>query len=251
MRAVFTVKLDARPDGSFASDDEIIAAIRGFGWEPRTGPHWEYFCALGASCAIGDRADQESVRREWYRQQAEVVLSEMPEVKRTDPERDAVIYFGTMADEDTKFIVTRRVMGELKFRLLHRELLKLQSSTDRAVRNVLSAKLFCGVIGNKVTIFERGREVVLVSGDVVANQLREAYKRDYRDIALAVVPLILFVVLFPLDVMFGGSLSPDVRGVVDRFATAMLTTSIVSALGFLTVYWRLGREGRVVWHYGH
>ena len=251
MRSTFTVKLEERSDGSFASDDEVIAAIRGFGWEPRLGPNWEYFCAIGAACALGDRADQERERREWYRDQADIVFAEMPEVKRTDNERDAVIYFGRMADESTQFIVTRRVIGELKFRQLNRELLKLQSSTDRIIKDVLAEPLFCGVIGSKVTVYERGREVVLLSGDVVSNRLREAYRRDSRDIALAVVPLLLFIAIFPLDYQFGSLLRPDVRALLDRFSTAMLTTSIVSLLAFATVFWRLRRESSVVWDYGH
>jgi hypothetical protein len=251
MRSVFTVKLEERSDDSFPGDDEIIAALRGFGWEPRIGPNWEYFCALGAACAVGDRAVQERERRAWYREQAETVFKEMPELDVTDPERNSVIYFGRIADEDTVFTVTRRVMGELKFRLLHKELLKLQSATDRAVRNVLQENLFCGVVGSKVTVYERGRKVALLTGQVISNQLREAYKRDSRDIALTVVPLVLFLILIPLDYSFGGALRPDLRGVADRVATAMLTTAIVSGLGFLTVYWRLGREGSVVWDYGH
>ena len=250
MRAVFTVKLDERPDGSFPSDDEIVATIRGYGWEPRTGPYWEYFCELGASCAVGDRAVQEVERREWYREQAESIFAEMPEVLRTDPERESVIYFGRMGDDNTEFVVTRRVMGELKFRLLHRELLKLQSSTDRAVKRVLDEDGFCGVIGSRVTVYERGRNVVLLSGTVVSNRLREAYKRDSRDIALTVVPLLLFLVMFPLDYAFGGPLRPDIRAALDRLTTAMLTTAVVSALGFMSVYWRLGRESSVVWEYG-
>lgn len=250
MRCVFTVKLEERPDGSFPSDDEVIAAIRGFGWEPRIGPNWDYFCSIGAACAIGDRADQEAERRQWYREQAETVFSEMPEVKVSDPERRSVIYFGRMASEDTEFTVTRRVMGELKFRLLHRELLKLQSATDRAVKKVLAEPLFCGVVGSKVTVFERGRDVVLLSGAVVSSRLREAYRRDSRDIALTLVPLVIFLVMFPLDYQFGGGLRPDIRSLFDRFATAMLTTAIVSALSFMSVYFRLARESSVVWDYG-
>jgi len=63
MRSVFTVKLDRYEENSFPSDDEIVAAIRGFGWEPRSGPHWEYFCSLGAACALQDRAQDEVERR--------------------------------------------------------------------------------------------------------------------------------------------------------------------------------------------
>lgn len=251
MRATFTVKLDVRPDGSFPSDDEVIAAIRGYGWEPRTGPNWEYFCSIGAACAIGDKAEQEKERRQWYREQAETVFAEMPEVIVTDPEREAVIYFGIMAEDNTEFIVTRRVMGEIKFRLLHKELLKLQSAADRAVRNVLEEEIFCGVIGSQVTVYERGRNIVLLSGYVVSNRWREAYKRDSRDIALTIVPLTLFLVMFPLDYKFGGPLRPDIRALSDRFTTAMFTTAIVSALSFLSVFFRLGRESRIVWNYGH
>lgn len=250
MRSVFTVKLDEGPDGNFPSDDDIVAALRGFGWEARSGPNWEYFCSLGAACAYGDRAGEEAERREWYREQADLVFAEMPEVLRTDPECDAVIYFGQMADQDTVFIATRRVMGELKFRLRHKELLKLQSSTDRLVKNVLAQELFCDIVGSRVTVYERGRNVVLLSGDIVTNRLREAYRRDSRDIALTVVPLVIFLVAFPLDYKFGGPLRPDIRSLFDRFTTAMFTTAIVSGLSFLSVYFRLARESSIVWDYG-
>ncbi len=253
MRSVFTVKLEARPGSVFPSDAEVVAALRGSGWEARRGPFWQYFCddAIAASCpVVEEAAAEERVRLMWYREEANRVFKRMPELCEDDPEREAVIYFGRLAVLDAEFVVTRLVMGELKFRLLKDELVDLQSATDRVIRSVLRQSIFVEVSRSRVVIFEHGRDRVLLTGQVMRGTWREAYHRDSRDVLLTVVPLLLFLVAFPLDRTFGSLLASDIRSVFDRFATAMLTTAIVSALSFMNQLLRLARESVVVWEYG-
>ncbi|MBI5230669.1 MAG: hypothetical protein HY876_00705 [Coriobacteriales bacterium] len=252
MRAVFTVKIQGGPEGYFPSDEDVVVALRRSGWEPRFGPFWEYFCdAAAAECSVGEMAAAEMrVRALWYTEQAHKAFEAMPEVAADSPERDSVVYFGRLPETDTCFAVTRVVMGELKFRLLQDELLDLQASTDRIVRSILKQDLFVSIIRGKVEIYERGRDRVLLTGKVISNVLREAYRRDSRDVALATVPFLLFLAVFPLSVAVAGELEPHVASLIERFSTAMLTTTIVSSLGFLSVLLRLRRESIVEWEYG-
>lgn len=251
MRAVFTVKLEGKPSGAFPSDEEVISVLRDFGWEPRSGPFWEYFCDRAADCPIDEQAAaEERVRSLWYSEQGHRAFDSMPELKPQDPERDSVIYFGRLAETDTEFVVTRLVMGELKFRLLQPELIDLQSATDQVIKSVLPEEIFGGVVRSKVVVYETGQNHVLLTGEVIANALREAYRRDSRDVALTIVPLLLFIVMFPVSHAVAPELRPDIASLIDRFSTAMLTTSIVSALGFLNILFRLRRESAVIWEYG-
>ena len=63
----------------------------------------------------------------------------MPEIAIED--EGNVIFYGFMADYQTKFAITRRVEGQITFRLLHPVLTRLQTSTTKMIKKNHAIKI--------------------------------------------------------------------------------------------------------------
>ena len=97
MRAVFSVDIPPLSDGGYSSDDEVVKVLRGFGWEP---------VELRAHRPRNSDADpSEAASITKARELAQPLFAQMPEVAAA--EKDDVIFFGYVADDQTKFVVTR------------------------------------------------------------------------------------------------------------------------------------------------
>ena len=99
MRAVFTIDLPRDPESGYPEDDQIVQAVAAFGWdlvENGMKPG-------GATVAPNDAPA--STNRNKYQELAKDLLSQMPEATAAD-EQNAVIFYGFLADDKTKFIIT-------------------------------------------------------------------------------------------------------------------------------------------------
>lgn len=231
MRTVFTIDLQPTANEErFASNDSILTVIRSFGWEPTE---------------IAELKD-EKTKEEKYKQLAEKIFGEMPEIAVA--EKTHVIFYGYFGDYQTKFIVTRRVEGQITFRLLHPILPRLQKSTEKIIRQVLKSPL--GSISDQiVSLYELGQDHVILEGRVIPSALREAIRSDKKDVFLIAVPLaILAVVVF---ILIGIDLTTHslVKGTAERLSTALITTALVSALGFIQTYLNIRRNRLIAWSY--
>lgn len=229
MRSVFTVDLRCDENAAFPSDSNLLDAIRGFGWEP---------------IEIRDAAD-EPAKRELYKRAAEHLFSEMPEI--AVEERGHVLFFGLLADDQTKFVITRRVEGQLTFRLLHPALPRVQSSTRKMVAKVLASQ-FGSISNNRVLVYERGFDHVILLGTVISDPKRETLRINKKDALLAVVPLLLVAPIFFGLAMADLSSHQFMKGTGERLSTALITTSIVSGLGLLQTYWDIRRNRLISWN---
>ncbi len=121
MRSVFTVNI--KPSKlPYPSTNEILNKIHGFGWTPVEAIDY----------------DEEKLVK-YHQRMAKELFIEMPEIAQQ--EKDSLIYYGFLADDKTKFVITRVVESQITFRLLHPELPKLQNSTRKLVKkNYLIAK---------------------------------------------------------------------------------------------------------------
>src|SRR5438874_9902324 len=104
MRAVFTVAIPHNKQDEFPANEEIIRMLRSFGYEPTE---------------VAEAADEPS-KLQLYKDMSEHLFSLMPEVAQE--ERNKVIYYGQVPDEQTKFVVTKPASGYFKVRLLHEQL---------------------------------------------------------------------------------------------------------------------------------
>ena len=123
MRSKVTIRIP-RESGGFPETIKILEIFRDFGWE------------LTEIAQLGDDEEQ---KQKIYRERAEKLFADMPEIAQE--EKEHVVFFGFFAGDQTKFVVTRRVEGQLTIRLLQKELGNLQSSTEKTVRRLLDAKI--------------------------------------------------------------------------------------------------------------
>ncbi len=283
MRAVFTIDLPSR-DEDFPPDAEIMILVRRFGWEFKDMPRMtrEDIKAImraqgsGRSDAAteGERLQSpkvvpipklaepqtvktasvpderiEAVLREHYKRLAAELFVEMPEV--AGAERDAVIFSGYIAGDQTLFVVTRMVPGQITFRLLHRELTRLQTSTEKMMRKVLGSSLGdepFHVQSPIVNVYERMFDHVIITGRVITDVWKETLRSNLKDALLFAVPLGLFIptlyvlLRYPQD---PAAAHDFWHGTLERLSTALLTTALVSALGLLQTLIEV-RRGRII-----
>jgi len=272
MRAVFTVDL-TKKDENFPPDEELAALLDGLGrgfknlgdmtrarmraimtaqakGSPNDPPR-VVEKEIEASHPVKHSMETYEDRKAKYRVLAEELFTEMPEV--AGAELGGVIYVGIYQKYQTLFAVTGMNRREVTFRLLHRELPHLQASTVQAMRDLLSTWMVEPCLRNdevEVNIYERKFENVIITGKVITNPLREAQRVNLKDILLTIIPLILFI---PATIIVGhwdeltGHGNLFWHGQVERLSTALLTTSIVSALGFIQTYVQIKRAKLIDW----
>lgn len=232
MRAVFTVNIPAIGHAKFPSNQEIINELRTHGWE---------------RIETTELDDVQQLER--YKELAGYLLEHMPEIRKTE-EADQIIYYGDLQDDKTKFVVTRVVQGQMTFRLLHPNLARLERSTEKIIRKLLHSGLGdtkFEISNNLVLVYERGFEDIIIEGQVISQPFREAMKTNRRDVLLVfgglafLVPTIvgLFFLTTEEHRILGGTL--------ERLSTALITTVIVSGLGFVQTYYQILREKLIHW----
>lgn len=231
MRAVFTVDLPVSPDGNYLPDDKVVELWRSFGWEPTE------ITKLAS--------EEEKVER--YQELASDLFSSMPEMRVTSDRN--VIFYGIVASERTQFMITRSIAGQVTFRLLEPDLSLLLTATERVVKKLTNARLadrHLKISNQRILIYEREHENIILRGRVIPNAISETIKSDRKDLLLTVVPLILIiplvlglVVLNPGDGLLSGTM--------ERSSTALLTTAIVSALGLFQTYWSIKQHHLISW----
>lgn len=119
MRVVFTITLPCAEDGSFPDDETVLALLRSFGWE-----HREI-----------SRLANERERLQKYYEEAAKLFEEMPVV--ANKEKGDVVFYGTVQDDQTHFVITRRVEGQITCRLSQPALNRLQGSVVKMVKQIL------------------------------------------------------------------------------------------------------------------
>lgn len=273
LRAVFTVEL-TKKDENFPPDEELAALLDGLGrgfknlgemtrgrmraimtaqskLSPHEVPHPE--AVIGDADSHNPPHSMESYedRRAKYRELAEELFTEMPEV--AGAELGGVIYVGIFQRYQALFAVTSMNKREVTFRLLHRELPRLQASTVQAMKDLLTTWMVEPCLRRdevEVNVYERKFENVIITGKVITHPLREAQRVNLKDILLTIVPLILFI---PATIIVGhwdqwtNNGNQFWHGQLERFSTALLTTSLVSALGFIQTYVQIKRSKLIDW----
>lgn len=287
MRAVFTIDLPELGAGNYPSNKQILDLVRTFGWERldllsrRVNGIEEIAAVLeesdkrvGALASVsavhdasslsvvptdaaladsrsGQNAEMEEINRhKRYQELASVLFKDMPEVVANE-EQQSVIFYGYLADEKTKFVITRMVSGQITFRLLHPSLTSLQSSTEKMVRKIIGSTVAAKplVVSNeRVEVLERGQEHVIVTGRVIPHALRETIRTDKRDAYLSIIPTLL---LYPTIALgeFLGRTSITLQGHMERMSTALLTTALVSFLGLAQTYSDIRKNKIIAWSF--
>lgn len=272
MRAVFTIELIKKGD-EYPSDEEIAGLMEGLGrgfrdLEEVTPDRIHHI--LNAQIPTHKHASQERVplsphpspmkakstmsyaeRQHKYCLLARELFDEMPEVAAA--EMNGVIFLGCLQKQQTLFFLTRMNQREVSFRLLQRELPRLQSSTAQIIKDLISVNL----VGGKrrfedveVNIYERNYDRVIIKGRVITNSVYETWRDNHKDTLLFIVPLLLLIpTAFILDHAdaLARTVTPFWHSELERMSTALLTTSIVSALGVIQTWVQIRRMKLIDW----
>jgi len=274
VRAVFTIELAKNDAGHYPTDEEIAGMMEGLGRGFRDladatpehvmailnaqTPSQKSASAERAATLLPHRAPGETrptfnyeERRHRYCVLAKQLFGEMPEVAAA--EMNGVIFLGCVQKMQTLFFLTRMNEREVTFRLLHRELPRLQSSTAEIMKDLISV----GLVGGKrryddveVHVYERNYDRIVIKGRVITNQFLETWREDHKDTLLFIVPLLLLSpTAFVLDHQdaLANAMPKFWFSQLERLSTALLTTSIVSALGLVQTWFQIRRMKLIDW----
>lgn len=252
MRAVFSVDIPKTTNGDFPTDVEITKMVRGFGWEP---------VELRAAALLGERGGSddglETAKLAKYKELAQPMFEQMLEIAAA--EKDDVVFFGKVADDQTQFVVTRPVENQITFRLLHPVLPRLQASAKKIVKTVLRTDLVgkrLAVGNNRIVVYERGHDNIIIAGRVISRPIRETCRTDLKDLLLTIVPALILIPVTALllqtptnspEQSAGIMSAPLMRGTLERLSTALFTTALVSLLGLLTTYYDIKKNRAIAW----
>lgn len=232
MRAVFTVDLPTRNSEDYPKDEEILKVVRSFGWEPVEISH------------IVDEAEKTAK----YKEMATELVNAMPEIRAVNQN---IIFYGYIVADETPFMISRVVTGQITFRLLQPDLSPLLTATDRIIRRVIRSRIYeksLAISNQKIVVYERGHENIILKGRVIPNAFRETIHTDRKDFLLTIVPFAIVIPLISILIAFNPS-NPLLGGTLERLSTALLTTSLVSALGLFQAYWVIRRENLISWKF--
>jgi len=274
VRAVFTIELAKNDAGHYPADEEIAGMMEGLGRGFRdladTTPE-HIMAILNAQSASHKSASVDRAvtlaphrmpgetrpilnyeeRRHRYCVLAKELFTEMPEVAAA--EMNGVIFLGCVQKMQTLFFLTRMNEREVTFRLLQRELPRLQSSTAQIMKDLISV----GLVGGKrryedveVHVYERNYDRIAIKGRVITNSIYETWRDNHKDTLLFIVPLLLLSpTAFILDHQdaLAHSMTRFWFAELERLSTALLTTSIVSALGVVQTWFQIKRMKLIDW----
>jgi hypothetical protein len=236
MRTTFTIEfptLDGK-EISFPDNKDVLEMVRSFGWEPME------IKALG---------EDEALKEKKYKEFAENLFKDMPEI--ANEEKDNVIFYGFIAADQSKFVITRRVEGQVTFRLLHPVLPRLQASTEKIVRKILAGRVDgrpIKIVNQSVLLYERGFDHIIMSGRVIPSPYRETISSDRKDVLLFLGPILLEIPTFYALNFLDPVAHKIFFGTAERVSTALLTTALVSFLGLLQTYLEIRRHHLIAWN---
>jgi hypothetical protein len=232
MRAVFTVDIPSIGHAKFPNNQEIINELRTHGWE---------------NVEVSELDESQQTAK--YKELAIHLLEQMPEIRKTE-EANQVIYYGELQDDKTKFVVTRVVQGQMTFRLLHPNLARLQRSTEKIISKLINSRLGdtqFNISNDLVLVYERGFEDVIIEGRVISKPFREATKTNRRDVLLVLGSILILVPTIIGLFFYSSAENRIIGGTLESLSTALITTIIVSALGFFQTYYEIMREKLIHW----
>jgi hypothetical protein len=220
MRSVFTVQIPPISTDRYPTDDEFLSRIRALGWE---------------NTKAKEKADDEL--KNWYTQKAAEIWDQMPEIAIA--EKEYVIFYGELQDTQTKFIITRLVEGQATFRLLQKNLDRLQASTVymiKTLRKSIGSLPPIEISNQKVSIYERGYDEIIIQGRVVTSTLAETWRVDKKNVLLAIGAFFLALSFLIAIIWINSTTNQIIGGTLERASTAFLTTFVVSIIGFVQTY---------------
>lgn len=234
MRAKFVLRITATSTKAFPSDEEFVDRLLTLG--------------LGKSDSTSQSYEDQ---RKGYLEEAEKEWQHLPEVAAS--ERDDVVFFARFPDHG-RLIVTRVADGFATFRLIHGDLAELEEGAESLIEELgkkVGSLQPLEVEDNRVEIYERGEDRVIITGRVITNSLREAKKRHPADIVSAGVTggasiASLFALAF-------ANLPQDsiALGTVERFSTAMIAAFFISLVTFIQHWREIARHHIIEWQPAH
>ena len=233
MRAVFAVDLPLDDEQRYHTDQQIVEMVRSYGWEPVE------------VCTLMD----EEAKLQKCRELAAYLFEDMPPGAASRLEH--VLTYGYLSDDYTRFVVIRLVDGQITFRLANTVLGQLQTSTTKVIRKILKSNINgqpLRVCNQRVVIYERGNDFIVLNGRVIPNPLKETFRTDRKSVLLAVVALSVF--LIAISLLLSGMMAETnalLRGTIERVSTAMLTAALVSSLNLTETYLEIYRNRVIVW----
>lgn len=236
MRALINVELSQNADGQFPTLAGIREILKDMGLEPSDMPD-------------GRDPTNEATLEKYFEDRARHILERIPAKCDEDADRkrravDNLIYASDLPNSNTEFMVTSHTSAFVRFRLLNSKLEDLQEGCQDLVQRILDyngrhslLRLRRAEARNKPTltiagrirILEHGLEEPTISGIIIRNRIRALWQFAAKDVAILLSGIVLFLVL-----AFGPLASIanlEVKGHVDRLATAMLTAAVIAAIG--------------------
>lgn len=232
MRAKFTVNIPQRKDGTRPNDEEFLKQIRANGW----------------GLTEIEELDDEASRKMKYKEQAQTLWDEMPEV--TASEKEHVIFFGLLESTRTRLVITRRTGSQANFRLHHTNLAKLQRATSQVVSELVTThhgEAHLVVAEKEVVIYERGHEEILIEGRVIPNALLEAFTSDKKNLLVAVTSLVVVVAVGTWLYFLDLKANPNIAVNLDRLLATFIGFLILSGLGLFQTWWEIKANKVISW----
>lgn len=231
MRAVFTVHIPAVSNEKYPNNEEFLSRIRTFGWDD-----------------VKVKELPENEREKWYMDHAKELWENMPEIANN--EKEYVIFYGAIPDNQTKFIITRVTEGQATFRLLHTNLDRLQASTKDMIKRLIEGQGNLPplkISNQRISIYERGYDDIIIQGRVVPSPFWEAWRVDKRNLLLTLGAFLFAVPIFITLIWVNSQTNRIIGGTLERASTAFLTTMIVSFIGFIQTYLQVRSTKLIDW----
>jgi len=235
LRAKFVIMIRAASVKAFPTNEELV----------------DRFAMLGLASPGSDALEPYEIRRKAFQDRAEKEWTALPEVAAD--EKDHVVFFARLPDHG-RIIVTRLLAGYATIRVIHDDLATLEKAAERIateLRKRVGAIDGFDIEEDRIEIYERGQNNVLLVGKVVTQPFKETMNRHPGDwISGTVTAIASFLSIAILaysapdpDSLFGGTLS--------RFSTAMIAAFFISAVTFFQHYGSIRRRGKIEWRPVH
>lgn len=231
MRAIFTVDILPNDAQEFPSNEDFLLQIRANIWED-----------------IRVKELSVSEKFDLYMKVASELVADLPEI--VYPDKESVIFYGALQENQTRFVITRITEGQATFRLSNANLSRLIQSVEKLVGWLVatpSKGRTLDISNDRILVFDKDSTNALVSGRVIADPLTESIRVDLRNLLLAIVSSLLLTIT-----LIGIFLVPDfpiVLGTFERLSTALVITIIISSLSFFQTYYGIRTAGVIVWSF--
>jgi hypothetical protein len=233
MRALLTVNVERT-----ISDGDLRKIFKEMGLEPTDMP---------AAHAEPESCDQYALElKSYFAERARPILDRMPDdtedhkakKRRTEA---SIRYCSVLPVTGTQFMVTREIEGTLTFRLINDKIEFLQEGCEDLIARLGITQPQWKFwdrrprfsLGGRIEIYEHGLEASTIRGSLVRNKLSFARKHSSKDVVVATGAFVLFLTAAAISQSAVISPQSKIGGHLDRFATAMVTTVIVSVYSIL------------------